>query len=100
MALVQSPAHSWDGAVVGTIASLDVTGGSNYGLRIGLNDISSMCNGGENWAFLNDTDSNYKAYVAALLLAKAQGSRVAVYTMLEGSYCHIGYISILAVVSQ
>ena len=94
MALVQLPAHSWDGAVVGTIAQIDVTGGSNYGFRIVLNGISTMCNGGASWAFLNDTDSNYKAYVAALMMAKAQGSKVLVYTTLEGAYCHIGYISI------
>jgi hypothetical protein len=87
-------ASAWDGAVEGAIAILDVTGGSNYGFRITLFGGQSMCNGGPSWAYLNDTDSNYKTYAAALMMAKAQGSRVTVYSNLDGAYCHIGYISI------
>lgn len=91
---VPSTAVAWDGNPIGTITALDVTGGSNYGLRISLAGVQSMCTGGPGWAYLNDTDSNYKVYAAALMLAKAQNARVVVYSNLEGSYCHIGYISV------
>ena len=89
-----TPAVAWDGAVEGVVSTMSVTGGSNYGLRIYLSGIPALCNGGPSWAFLNDTDSNYKTYAAALMLAKAQGNRVMVYSNLEGSYCHIGYIEV------
>lgn len=92
--LAASPVSAWDGAVVGNISTLDVAAGSNYGFRVSLNGVANMCTGGPNWAFLNDTDSNYKTYVATFLLAKAQGNKVLVYSNLEGAYCHIGYISI------
>jgi len=87
-------ASAWDGVQTSTIASMDVTSGSNYGFRISLAGVTNMCIGGPGWAYLKDTDSNYKVYVAALMLAKAQGSRVTLYTTTEGSYCHIGYIAI------
>lgn len=89
-----SAAQQWDGAQTGRITVLDVTGGANYGLRVYLEGVGSMCNGGAAWAYLLDTDSNYKAYAAALLMAKAQKSQVLVYTTNKGGYCHIGYISV------
>lgn len=52
-----------------------------------------MCAGGPTWSYLNDTDSNYKTFVAVMLLAKAQGNPITVFTTLEAGYCHIGYIS-------
>lgn len=54
-----------------------------------------MCGAGAKWAFLNEADSNYKVYVAALLMAKAQGSTVTVYsTNVDGAYCRIGHVAI------
>lgn len=82
-------AWDWDGIAVGKITELHI---SPSDVRIILEGVSSTCTGGENWAFLSDTDSNYKSYVAALLLAKAQGTTITVYTTLEGAYCHIYYI--------
>lgn len=87
-------AFAWDGVATGTISTFQVTQGGNYGFRVTLNNMANMCTGGPGWAYLNDTDSNYKTYVAAILYAKAQGSNVTVYSTLEGIYCHIGYISV------
>ncbi len=53
-----------------------------------------MCTGGPDWAYLNEDDSNYKTYVAALLTARAQGTPVTIYSNLENGYCKIGYITI------
>jgi hypothetical protein len=92
--IAMRPALAWDGAVSGTIAQMDVTNGNNQGLRVYLAGTSTMCNGGASWAYLNDTDSNYKTYAAALLMAKAQGTTVHIYSNLEGGYCHIGYITL------
>jgi hypothetical protein len=87
-------AHAWDGTVTGKITNMDVTGGSNYGVRISLYGVANMCTGGPGWAYLNDADSNYKIYVAALMMAKAQNNNVVIYSNFDGSYCHIGYISV------
>ena len=94
MLVVEGPAFAWDGVVSGTIATVQITAGQNFGFRLFLNGVTTMCTGGPNWAYLNEADSNYKTYVAAFLLAKAQGNTVAVYTTLENGQCHIGYISI------
>jgi len=95
MLMTAAPALAWDGAVSGTIYIIDVTGGANYGFRVYLEGVSSACAGGANWAYLNESDSNYKTYVAALMMAKSQGSRVTLYSNVENGYCHIGYIQII-----
>ena len=84
----------WDGVSQGTIYAVDVTGGNNYGVRVHVTGVTNMCGSGSSWAYLNEQDSNYKVYVAAIMMAKAQGSPVTVYTTRENGYCHIGYISI------
>jgi hypothetical protein len=91
--LLASPsAFSWDGTVAGKIQTIEVAPGGNYGFRVSLVGSPSMCTGGTTWAFLNDTDSNYKIYVATMLLAKAQGLGITIFTSAEGGYCRIGYI--------
>jgi hypothetical protein len=87
-------ALAWDGNVTGTIFTLDVTDGDNYGLRVTLNSGATLCNGGGNIAYLNETDSNYNLYAAALLMARAQNMTVTLYTNLVGGQCKIGYLSI------
>lgn len=87
-------AHAWDGTVTGRIVTVDVAEGSNYGFRITMSGVSNMCTDGPSWAYLNDTDSNYKTYVSALMLAKVQGVNVTVYSNRVGANCHIGYISV------
>jgi hypothetical protein len=86
-------AQCWDGSQVGTVTQIDVTGGSNYGIRVYLSSGVPMCTGSTNyWGFLNNTDSNYNAYVAAIMSAKATGSRITLYMTNEGGFCHIGYL--------
>lgn len=88
-----SPSFAWDGAVAGTISQLDITAGTNFGFRVTLSSGPVMCTGGATWAYLNEADSNYKVYVATLLMAKAAGRPVTIYTTNNGAYCHIGYIA-------
>lgn len=93
-ALLAAQVAAWDGAVSGPIAAIDIAHGQNYGFRVGLAGGPTMCTGGATWAYLNESDSNYRTFVAALLLAKAQQSRVLIYSNLENGQCHIGYISV------
>jgi len=93
--LAPFPTLAWDGIQTSTLQGMEVTAGTNYGFRISLAGVSNMCTGGSGMAYLNDTDSNYKIYVAVLMLANAQGKRVSVYTNLEGGECHIKYISVV-----
>lgn len=87
-------ALAWDGAVAGKIVGVEVASGQNFGFRVSLGGVSSMCAGGPSWAYLNEADSNYKTFVAVLLLAKVQDSNLTIYTTRVGSYCQIGYITV------
>jgi len=85
---------AWDGDVTGVLTQIDVTDGTSSGFRIYLP--VAMCANTYNWAYLNTADSNYNAYAAALLMAKAQGLTVRVFSNRDANgYCHIGYISIV-----
>ena len=87
------PAWAWDGAPTGKIVSVEVTAGTNYAFRVWLsNGGQALCTGGTAFAYLNEADSNYKVYVATLLMAKAQGSSVTLFMMNEGGFCHIGHM--------
>src|ERR1043165_8456819 len=88
------PAFAWDGIVSGTVLGFDVTAGNNFGFRVYLNGVTSMCGNSINWAYLNEGDSNYKSYVAAVMMAKAQGSSVFIYTTQVNGYCQIGHLGV------
>src|SRR3954470_15322096 len=94
MLIVSTPVFAWDGFASGTVTTIQITNGNNFGFRINLNGVAAMCTGGPSWGYLNEADSNYKTYVAVLMMAKSQGSAVSVYSNLENGYCHIGHIAI------
>lgn len=55
----------------GTVANLYFSGETNFAVRVSLNGVTDPCgNGGPSFAFINAADSNYKVYVAGLMLAK------------------------------
>lgn len=90
--LLSAPALAWDGAIAGQILQFDVTSGNNFGVRVTLKNSPLICTGGQTWAYINESDSNYKVYVAMLMMAKTQGSQVTLYTTQINGMCHIGYI--------
>ena len=96
--LFATGASSWDGSVTGKIVRLDVTGGNNYGFRVRLEGAPALCGNQHSWAYVNESDSNYKVYVSALMAAYTTGKKVSLYTNREGrsgnKYCHIGYIMV------
>lgn len=57
-----------------------------------------LCGNQFDWAFLNETDSNYKTFVSVLLAAKASQMSVTLHTNrtggLDSGYCQIGYLSV------
>lgn len=91
--LCSSNGWAWDGVTVGRVVAVEVTQGPNLGFRIWLDPNQVMCTAGAHFAFLYETDSNYKTYVATLLLAKVTGAQVTIFTTNEGGYCHIGHIA-------
>jgi hypothetical protein len=71
-----------------------VAQGSALGYRVYFSPAVSMCGNGNTWAYLNTTDINYSTYVATIMMAKAQGLGILVYTTVDpNGYCHIGYLS-------
>jgi hypothetical protein len=86
--------HAWDGVTTGRISSIAVTGAGNLPFRVYLDGSPLLCGpSGMAEGYLDDTDSNYKVYVAALMMAKAMGSTVTLHADV-GSYnrCRIGYV--------
>lgn len=91
------PAAAWDNAPSGKITAIEVTAGTNYAFRVYLNGGgTALCPNGTSFAYLNEADSNYKVYVASLLMAKAQGSTVTLFLINEGGFCHIGHLAVAA----
>jgi hypothetical protein len=85
-------ASSWDGAIYGTISRIDVAPGENYGIRIYLKDFPKLCGNDSNWAYLNESDSNYKTFVSVLLAAHMSQKNVTLYSNQKNGYCQIGYV--------
>jgi hypothetical protein len=56
---------------------------------------NGWCSPYYNWAYVNSTDSNYAAYVAAVVMAKATGASVIIFQTKDANgYCQIGYLSV------
>ncbi len=94
--LVAFQANAWDGIVSGAVAGFDVTSGQNYGFRVYLAGATSYCGATPpyDFAYINEADSNYKSYAAALMMAKVEGSLVTLHLMREGGACKIGYLAV------
>jgi hypothetical protein len=52
-----------------------------------------MCAGGPEWAYLVESDSNFKVYVAALIAARTTGASVTIYSQTVNGKCHIGHVA-------
>lgn len=90
--MLSKPALAWDGTVSGQISQIDVTAAEGQALRVYIDGVSSICGNSISWAYLNESDSNYKVYVAAALAAKAAGDLVTMYTTRDAAgYCKLGY---------
>ncbi len=89
-------AQCWDGSQTGTVTQIDVTDGGNFGVRVYLSSGVVMCTGSTNyWGYLNSTDSNYSAYIATIMTAKATGARLTIFTTNVNGFCHIGYVTMV-----
>lgn len=98
---------NWDGFVSCNITRIDVTGANNYGFRVHT-DAADLLNDTDTthtpvkWAYINESDSNYKTYVAMLSLAFTMGYRVVLYTKEKvhnadknSYFAHIRYVAIV-----
>lgn len=112
--VVPATSSAWDGTTIGTISTIQVTRGDNFGFRVSLAGSPSMCSVASGnsdsharEAYLAENDSNYKVYVAMLMMAKASGMKVTIYTTSETftytdaggvvrpfTMCHIGHIGV------
>ncbi|MEP2103986.1 MAG: hypothetical protein ABJP02_17805 [Parasphingorhabdus sp.] len=84
LTLITKPALAWDGAVTAKIKQIDLVPlNGNYPFRVYLENVSTVCSGGPDWAYLNPTDPNYQAVVSALMLAYSSRQTVIVYSNLD-----------------
>lgn len=87
------PALAWGGVTTGKILRVHVTGAGNLPFRVNLEGHPVLCEGGMAEGYLDDTDGNYKTFVASLLMAKATGASVTLYADVGSfSRCRIGYM--------
>ena len=75
--------------VSGQVDSLYAAQGNNYGFRVYLTGVSTVCVGGGGWAYTNASDDNYKVYVSTLTTAFALGKPVSMTMELINGQCHI-----------
>lgn len=87
-----APSFAWDGVTTGRVTTFEITHAANFAFRVYLDTGVAMCGGGPTWAYLNEADSNYKVYVANLMLAKAQAGQVTLFTTNVNGYCNIGHM--------
>jgi hypothetical protein len=86
-------AFSWGGVASGKIAEIHATGGGNLPFRVYLTGAPVLCTNGMAEGYLDDTDPNYKVYVAALMMAKLTGATVTLYSDVGlFNRCRIGYV--------
>ncbi len=92
LALWASPAHAQT-AVTGQVAELHATSAGNLPFRVLLVGAPILCAGGMAEGYLEDTESNYKVQVATLMMAKATGASVTLYSVV-GAFgrCRITYM--------
>ncbi|MBW3532996.1 MULTISPECIES: hypothetical protein [Shewanella] len=87
---------AWDGMVYGKVKAIHVTGHNNYDFRIELEDSPKLCGNEHQWAYVNQSDSNYQTYSSVLIAANLAGKNITIYTNQEkvsgNNYCHIGYV--------
>ena len=98
LAVLPLGAKAWDGKTSGTIQSIDVTAGENFGFRLVLKNSPTLCGNSNTWAYINESDSNSKTLISVLLAAKLAEKPVTIFTFRETAsgkgYCHILYITL------
>ena len=86
-------AAAWGGVTTGQISQVHVANAGNLPFRVYLEGNPVLCAGGMAEGYLDDTDANYKTYVATLLMAKATGVTVILHADIGAhSRCRIGYV--------
>jgi hypothetical protein len=91
--------------VTGTVRTTQTVAGAagapgNGDFRVWLNNVPSICPGAtdETFAFINSTDPDFKAVVAAVTMAYAMGKQLTIYTVpgpiSTGTYCQIGWVMV------
>jgi hypothetical protein len=88
--IMTTAAHAvgWTGPFV--ITQLYISGAENYHLRVTGFPAISACPNGPTWAYINQSSSGSKTYIAALMTAYAMGKQVNIYWQPDTSgYCQI-----------
>jgi hypothetical protein len=94
LSFVASSVFAWDGSGTGKVDTISVSNDVSYTFRVSLLPQSPLCGTTNTFAYLNDGETGYKTFVGTLMLAKALGSSVTLYTTRDASgYCHLGYVS-------
>jgi hypothetical protein len=98
LGFLSQPAWGWDGIIFGKIGAVEVAYGANYDFRVYAGGLTQdACGAGTTaWSYVNQSDSNYQAYVSTMTSAYIAGKSVTIYVTKDanGANCHIGFISV------
>ncbi|MFL0805623.1 MAG: hypothetical protein K6L81_18060 [Agarilytica sp.] len=84
-------ALSYDGQATGKLDLVEVAD-AHYSFRVRLEGEPALCGNANKWAYINNSDPNYSAYVSSLLAAKMAQKVVTVYASRDthsNAYCKI-----------
>lgn len=80
--------NGWTGSFV--ITQLYVSSAENFHVRVSGSPTVSACPNSPGWAYINQSQSGSKEYIAALMIAHASGKPVNVYWQPDANgYCQI-----------
>jgi hypothetical protein len=81
-------ATAWTGSFV--ITQLYISGAENFHVRVSGFGYISACSNGPTWAYINQSQSGSKEYIAALMIAYASGKPVNLFWQPDANgYCQI-----------
>ena len=85
---VSAEAAQWTGYF--TIGGSYISGAENQHYRVGgMPPLPSLCPTAPGYAYINQSASGSKTYIAALMTAQAAGKQVNLYVENDGGYCRI-----------
>jgi hypothetical protein len=89
-------AFAWDGIKQGVPGTIEISQAGNYAFRVYVSGVPKICEASiAGFVYLEPGDDNYSTFVAAIFMAKAQGTSLAFYGNLEASgYCRLRHVAI------
>jgi len=85
---------AYDGQVTGKIFKMDAAADATQTFRVTFAGSPILCTGGTTYAYLSESDPNWKSFISTLQLAFVTNKTVNLYTWKVAGVCHIAYVEV------